>query len=95
MMKPKKAALARRGCLVRVTSGSADERWFAVGIAFHGKAEAAVCQLDDIQASDIVVARRQLIRAEIETLALKRGEVTPFLPAAGTRSSPPALARDD
>ena len=87
-------ALARRGCLVRVMNGSAGEKWFAVGIAFYSEAEAAVCQLDDIQPTDIVVARRQLIRAEIETLALKRGEVTLFVPAIGAYNLRPVSSRD-
>jgi hypothetical protein len=75
----KRTRLAPRGCLVRVTSGpdshSPRERWFAVGIYFQKFAEAAVCNLPQIEPSDIVVARRKLKPAEIETLALRRGQV--------------------
>jgi hypothetical protein len=71
--------LAPRGCLVRVTSGahgqSVRERWFAVGIYFQKMAEDAVCNLPEIEPSDIVFARRRLKPAEIETLALRRGQV--------------------
>jgi hypothetical protein len=73
------ARLAPRGCLVRVRSGtdsnSPRERWFAVGIYFQKLAEAAVCNLPQIEPSDIVFARRKLRRAEIEALALRRGQV--------------------
>jgi hypothetical protein len=75
----KKTQLAPRGCLVRVTSGADShfrrERWFAVGIYFQKTAEAAVCNLPQIEPSDIVFARRKLMPAEIETLALRRGQV--------------------
>jgi hypothetical protein len=72
----KKTQLAPRGCLVRVTSGAdRRERWFAVGIYFQKTAEAAVCNLPQIEPSDIVFARRKLMPAEIETLALRRGQV--------------------
>ena len=75
----KKTQLAPRGCLVRVTSGVDShfrrERWFAVGIYFQKMAEAAVCNLPQIEPSDIVFARRKLKPAEIETLALRRGQV--------------------
>ena len=75
----KKTRLAPRGCLVRVTNGADSnfrrERWFAVGIYFQKMAEAAVCNLPQIEPSDIVFARRKLMPAEIETLALRRGQV--------------------
>jgi hypothetical protein len=75
----KKIQLAPRGCLVRVTSGADShfrrERWFAVGFFIQKMAEAAVCNLPQIEPSDIVFARRRLKRAEIETLALRRGQV--------------------
>jgi hypothetical protein len=38
-------------------------------------AEDAVCNLPQIEPSDIVFARRRLKPAEIETLALRRGQV--------------------
>jgi hypothetical protein len=76
---PKKTRLAPRGCLVRVTSGadshSPRERWFAVGIYFQKMAEDAVCYLPQIEPSDIVFARRRLKPAEIEMLALRRGQI--------------------
>ena len=72
----KSTGLAPRGCLVRVTSG-ARQRWFAVGIYSRRMAEAAVCNLPEIEASDIVFARRSLKPAEIETLGLRRGQVVP------------------
>ena len=75
----KRTRLAPRGCLVRVTSGadsrSPRERWFAVGIYSQKMAEDAVCNLPEIEPSDIVFARRRLKPAEIETLALRRGQV--------------------
>jgi hypothetical protein len=75
----KRIRLAPRGCLVRVTSGtesrSPKESWFAVGIYFQKMAEDAVCNLPQIEPSDIVFARRRLEPAEIETLALRRGQV--------------------
>jgi hypothetical protein len=71
--------LAPRGCLVRVTSGadgrSPGERWFAVGIYSQKMAEDAVCNLSQIEPSDIVFARRRLTPAEIEALALRRRQV--------------------
>jgi hypothetical protein len=73
------ARLARRGCLVRVTSGEGSrcprERWFAVGIYPHKMAERAVCDRPEIEPSDIVVARRSLKPAEIEELALQRRQI--------------------
>jgi hypothetical protein len=75
----KKNRLAPRGCLVRVTSGadsrSPRERWFAVGIYSQKMAEDAVCNLPEIEPSDIVFARRRLKPAEIEVLALRRRQV--------------------
>jgi hypothetical protein len=75
----KMTQLAPRGCLVRVTSGVDShlrrERWFAVGIYFQKMAEAAVCNLPQIEPSDIVFARRKLTPAEIKALALRRGQV--------------------
>jgi hypothetical protein len=75
----KTTRLAPRGCLVRVTGGadsqSPRERWFAVGIYFQKMAEDAVCNLPEIEPSDIVFARRRLKPAEIEALALRRGQV--------------------
>ena len=75
----KKTQLAPRGCLVRVTGGVDShfrrERWFAVGIYFQKLAEAAVCSLPQIEPTDVVFARRPLKPAEIETLALQRGQV--------------------
>ena len=75
----KRTRLAPRGCLVRVTSGadshSPRERWFAVGICFQKMAEDAVCNLPEIEPSDIVFARRRLQPAEIEVLALRRRQV--------------------
>jgi hypothetical protein len=71
--------LAPRGCLVRVTCGTDQraprERWFAVGIYFQKLAEAAVCNLPQIEPTDVVFARRPLKPAEIETLGLRRGQV--------------------
>jgi len=71
--------LAPRGCLVRVTCGTdryaPRERWFAVGIYFQKVAEAAVCNLPQIESTDVVFARRPLKPAEIETLGLRRGQV--------------------
>ena len=71
--------LAPRGCLVRVRCGtdqtSRKERWFAVGIYFQRLAEAAVCDLPQIESTNAVFARRLLKRAEIEKLGLKRGQV--------------------
>ena len=75
----KKLALAPRGCLVRVTSVtesySPTERWFAVGIYFQRIAEAAVCNLPEIEATDVVFAFRRLQRSEIVTLGLRRGQI--------------------
>jgi hypothetical protein len=75
----KRTRLAPRGCLVRVTSGadshSPRESWFAVGIYSQKMAEDAVCNLPEIEASDIVFARRRLKPAEIEALALRRRQV--------------------
>ena len=71
--------LAPRGCLVRVRCGtdqtSRKERWFAVGIYFQRLAEAAVCNLPQIESTNAVFARRPLKRAEIELLRLRRGQV--------------------
>jgi hypothetical protein len=71
--------LATRGCLVRVRCGtdqtSRMERWFAVGIYSQRLAEAAVCNLPQIESTNVVFARRLLKRAEIEKLRLKRGQV--------------------
>ena len=76
---PKSTLLAPRGCLVRVTSGadnhSPRERWYAVGIHSQKMAEDAVCNLAEIEPSDIVFARRRLQAAEIEALALRRRQV--------------------
>jgi hypothetical protein len=76
---PKSTRLAPRGCLVRVISGadshSPTERWFAVGIYSQKMAEDAVCNLPEIEPSDIVFARRRLKPAEIEVLALRRRQV--------------------
>jgi hypothetical protein len=44
-------------------------------------AEDAVCKLPEIEPSDIVFARRRLKPAEIETLALRRGQVVECTPA--------------
>jgi hypothetical protein len=75
----KTTRLAPRGCLVRVTTGadghSPRERWFAVGIYSQKMAEDAVCNLPEIEPSDIVFARRRLKPAEIEALALRRRQV--------------------
>ena len=71
--------LAPRGCLVRVRCGtdqtSRKERWFAVGIYFQRLAEAAVCNLSQIESTNVVFVRRSLKPAEIEMLRLRRGEV--------------------
>jgi len=67
--------LAPRGCLVRVKNGTDQERWFAVGIYSQKMAEDAVCNLSQIEPSDIVFARRRLTPAEIEALALGRRQV--------------------
>ena len=71
--------LAPRGRLVRVTCGtdqnSPKERWFAVGIYLQKLAEAAVCNLPQIEPTKVVFALRPLKRAEIEMLRLKRGQV--------------------
>jgi hypothetical protein len=76
---PKQTRLAPRGCLVRVISGadshSPRERWFAVGIYSQKMAEDAVCNLPEVETSDIVYARRRLKPAEIEALALQRRQV--------------------
>jgi hypothetical protein len=81
MTKPKNTSLAPRGCLVRVKSGadrySPKHKWFAVGIYFRRMAEAAVCNLPDIESTDVVFALRPLEPAEIETLGLRRGQVVP------------------
>src|SRR4029079_695864 len=75
----KRHRLAPRGCLVRVTSAadspSPRERWFAVGIYSQKMAEDAVCNVSQIEPSDIVFARRRLTPAEIEALALGRRQV--------------------
>jgi hypothetical protein len=75
----KRTGFAPRGCLVRVTSGAGShsprERWFAVGIYSQKMAEDAVCNLPEIEPNEIVFARRGLKPAEIETLALQRGQV--------------------
>jgi hypothetical protein len=75
----KRIRLAPRGCLVRVTSGadshSPRERWFAVGIYSQKMAEDVVCNLPEIEPSDIIFARRGLKPAEIEALALRRRQV--------------------
>jgi hypothetical protein len=44
-------------------------------------AEDAVCNLPEIEPSDIVFASRKLKPAEIETLALRRGHVVECTPA--------------
>jgi hypothetical protein len=79
MTRLRSAGLAPRGCLVRVTRGtnrySPRERWFAVGIYFQKVAEAAVCNLPQIESTDVVFACRPLKPAEIETLGLRRGQV--------------------
>ena len=71
--------LAPRGCLVRVRCGTdqtaPEERWFAVGIYLQKLAEAAVCNLPQIESTNVVFARRPLKRAEIEMLRLRRGQV--------------------
>src|ERR1700758_4379576 len=71
MIRSKKSGLAPRGCLVRVTSRTGRhprERWFAVGIYFQRMAEAAVCDLPQIEPTDVVFAYRRLQPSEIETL---------------------------
>jgi hypothetical protein len=77
--KLKGPGLAPRGCLVRVTSGagrySPRERWFAVGIYFQKMAEAAICDLPQIESTDVVFAYRRLKPAEIVTLGLRRGQI--------------------
>ena len=74
-----KLALAPRGCLVRVTSVpesySPTERWFAVGIYFQSIAEAAVCNLPEIEPTDAVFAFRRLQQSEIVTLDLRREQI--------------------
>jgi hypothetical protein len=79
MYKFKGPALAPRGCLVRVTSGtgrySPRERWFAVGIYLQKMAEAAVCDLPQIESTDVVFAYRRLKPTEIITLGLRRGQI--------------------
>jgi hypothetical protein len=79
MTRLRSTGLAPRGCFVRVTSRtdrySARERWYAVGIYFQKTAEAAVCNLPQIESTDVVFARRPLKPAEIETLDLRRGQV--------------------
>jgi hypothetical protein len=81
MIRAKSTSLAPRGCLVRVTSGTDQynprARWFAVGIYFQKMAEAAVCNLPQIESTDVVFALRPLKPAEIETLRLRRGQVMP------------------
>ena len=71
--------LAPRGRLVRVRCGThqtaPEERWFAVGIYLQRLAEAAVCNLPQIESTNVVFARRLLKRAEIELLRLRRGQV--------------------
>ena len=75
----KASRLALRGRLVRVRCGThqtaPEERWFAVGIYFQKMAEAAVCNLPQIESTNVVFARRPLKRAEIEMLRLRRGQV--------------------
>jgi hypothetical protein len=77
--KLKKPGLAPRGCLVRVTSAAhrfaPGERWFAVGIYFQKMAEAAVCDLPQVESDDVVFAYRRLEPAEIVTLGLRRGQI--------------------
>ena len=51
------------------------ERWFAVGIYVQKMAEAAVCSLPQVELTDVVFAGRKLKPAEIEMLALRRGQV--------------------
>ena len=81
----KRTRFAPRRWMVQVTSGadsqSPRERWFAVGIYFQKMAEDAVCNLPEIEPSDIVFASRKLKPAEIETLALRRGQVVECTPA--------------
>ena len=71
--------LALRGCLVQVTCGTdrcpPEKRWFAVGIHLQRAAEAAVCNLPQIEPTNAVFARRPLKPAEIETLGLRSGQV--------------------
>jgi hypothetical protein len=75
----KRSGLAPRGCLVRVTSGAGEYslrvRWFAVGIYFQKMAEAAVCDLPQIEPTDVVFAYRRLKPAEMVTLGLRRGQI--------------------
>jgi hypothetical protein len=82
MHKFKGPGLAPRGCLVRVTSGAgrypSRERWFAVGIYFQKLAEAAVCDLPQIESTDVVFAYRRLKPAEILALGLRRGQIVVF-----------------
>lgn len=79
MYKFKGPGLAPRGCLVRVTSGAGryppTEKWFAVGIYSQKMAEAAVCNLPQIESTDVVFAYRRLKPAEIVTLGLRRGQI--------------------
>jgi len=74
-----KSGFAPRGCLVRVISGAEQyalrERWFAVGIYIQKIAEAAVCDLPQIESADIVFAYRRLKPVEIVTLGLRRGQI--------------------
>jgi len=71
--------LAPRGRLVRVRCGThqtaPEERWFAVGIYLQKLAEAAVCNLPQIEPTNVVFALRPLKRAEIEMLRLSPGQV--------------------
>src|SRR5277367_6807452 len=78
MIRSKNSRLTPRGCLVRVTSGTGRhprERWFAVGIYFQKVAEAAVCDLPEIEPTDVVFAYRRLRPSEIEMLGLRRGQI--------------------
>ena len=77
-VRSKKSGLTPRGCLVRVTGGTGNhpiQRWFAVGIYFQKMAEAAICDLPQIDPTDVVFAYRRLQPSEIETLGLRRGQI--------------------
>src|SRR5258707_5314831 len=45
----KRSALAPRGCLVRVTSATKAEKWFAVGVQFHQISQTAVYDIPPIE----------------------------------------------
>jgi hypothetical protein len=78
LIRSKKSGLTPRGCLVRVKGGTGShpkERWFAVGIYFQKIAEAAICDLPQIEPTDVVFAHRRLRPSEIEMLGLRRGQI--------------------